>query len=75
MLLADGLLVWPFTQAAHGACGIVTRVDLTEAELTGSRVARVLGDLRDGRGGQLQILRKACESRHVTLSLCDVADV
>jgi hypothetical protein len=39
--------------------GIVVQLDLAYAEPVGLRIAGVLSDLRDGLGGQLQILVKA----------------
>jgi hypothetical protein len=53
----------------------VVQVDLADAGLAGSGVARVLGDLRDGRGGQFQLLMKVHGSLHVALLLRDVAGV
>ena len=56
----------------HGWVGTGRSAD---AGLAGSGVARVLGDLRDGRGGQFQLLMKVHGSRHVTFLLRDVAGV
>jgi hypothetical protein len=53
----------------------VVQIDLADAKLAGSGVARVFGDLRGGRGGQYQIVMKVRESCHVTLVSCDVAGV
>ena len=64
VVLADGLFVWPVQQAVHLAAGVVVQLDLAHAELIGPGVAGVIGDLRDGLGGQLQILVKVHESCH-----------
>jgi hypothetical protein len=64
VVLADGLLVRAVKQAVHLAPSVVVELDLAHAELIGPGVTRVLGDLRDGLGGQLQILVKVHESRH-----------
>jgi hypothetical protein len=47
----------------------VVKLDLAHAELIDPGVAGVLGELRDGVGGQLQILMKVHESTHVMLLL------
>jgi hypothetical protein len=64
VVLADGLFVRPVEQAVHLAPGVVVQLDLAHAELIGPAVAGVIGDLRDGLGGQLQILVEVHESCH-----------
>jgi AcrR family transcriptional regulator len=71
VVLADGLLVRPVEEAVHLAPGVVVQLDLAHAELIGRAVAGVIGDLRDGLGGQLQILVKIHEPRHDML-LCSM---
>src|SRR5262252_3028942 len=64
VVLADGLFVRPVQQAIHLAPRVVVELDLAHTELVGPGVAGVVGDLRDGLGGQLQILVKVHESCH-----------
>jgi hypothetical protein len=52
---ADCSFVQTFMQAIHFPFRIVVQLDLAYAELAGLRVAGVLGDLRDGLGGQHQV--------------------
>jgi hypothetical protein len=59
VMLVDGLFVRPVEQAVHLAPGVVVQLDLAHAELIGPAVAGVIGDLRDGLGGQLQISWKS----------------
>src|SRR5271169_2243782 len=67
VVLADGVLVGPVQQAVHLAVGVVVQLDLAHAELVGGAVTGVLADLRDGLGGQLEILVEIHESWHVIL--------
>jgi hypothetical protein len=52
VVVADSRLVRPVGQAVHLALGVVVELDLADAELIGPAAAGVLGDLRDGPGGQ-----------------------
>ena len=70
VVLADGVFVRPFEQAVHLAVGVVGQLDLANAEPVGPGVAGVLGDLREGLGGQLQLLVKVHEQCHVVLLPC-----
>jgi len=70
VVLADGVLVRPFQQAVHLAFGVVVQLDLADAELVDPAVAGVGGDLRDGLGGQLEVLVKVHELWHVIVLSC-----
>jgi hypothetical protein len=62
VVLPDGLLVRPFEQAVNLAVGVVVQLDLMHAEIVGPLMAGIVGDLRDGLGGQLQIAARITPS-------------
>src|ERR1700735_2848509 len=67
VVLADGVLVRRVEQAVRLPVGVVVQLDLADAEPVGAGAAGVLGDLREGLGGQLQVLVEVHESCHVIL--------
>jgi len=64
MVLPHGFSIGCLQQAVHLAIGIVEQLDLTNAELVGLFVFRVLRDLLDGLTWELEVIVEIHELGH-----------